>query len=219
MLEKFISYDGLPLKAGGAHSMSNADNLQVYLSMFSFFEELTNNPRSANILQLDLATKDEGSKAKFWNMVKFFGLPNWSFTGSRTGGFSWTFYVNEKQIPKAIELSKQFVNLTLTITWHFKFVNVNTKIILSGQDDIPVLDSRLGNSQVYMRLSQKITLSLWFVLPFDGLDGETIAYIKLIKARLPVKLSDNHWRIWTLSKNGNWTGRKLDVSITDVSKP
>jgi len=215
MLETFISYDGLPLKSGGAHSISNAEGLHAYQKLRSFFELMTTNPQSANIFQLDVSLKGEGSKANFWHMVRVFGLPNWSFYGSSTGGFIWTFYVNEKQIPKAIELSKQFANLTLAINWQFQFVAIETKAILKGQNDIPILDKRQPSSQVYLRLSQKNTMSLWFTLPFDGLDTGAIAYIKLLKANLPVKLSNNHWKIWKLSKNGNWISRKLDVSITD----
>ena len=215
MLKKFISYDGLPLKSGGAHSVSNADNHGIYLAVCDFLKCMTTDPPSVNKIILDISIKRKGATVSFWYMVMNFGLPNWSSTGSVTGGFVWIFYVSEKQINKAIELSKQFANLTLTMTWQFQFVNLKTKAVIKGQNDIPILDERLPNSQVYLRLSQKTTLSLWFTLPFDGLDKDEIDYIKLLKNKLPVKLSNNHWKVWTLSKNDNWISRKLDVSITD----
>jgi hypothetical protein len=215
MLEKFISYDGLPLKSGGAHSISNADNHGIYLAVCDFFKCLTTDPSSVNRIILDVSVKQKGTTVSFWYMVMNFGLPDWSSTGSINGGFVWIFDVSEQQIAKAIGLSKQFANLTLTMMWRFQFVNVKTKTTIKGQNNIPILDERRPSSQVYLRLSRKTTMSLWFTLPFDELDTDAIAYIKLLKAKLPVKLSNNHWKILTLSKNGNWIGRKLDASITD----
>lgn len=215
MLDTFISYDGLPLKSGGAHSISNADNHGIYLAVCDFLKFMTTDPPSFNRIILDNSIKQKGATVSFWYMVMNFGLPDWSSTGSITGGFVWIFDVSEQQIAKAIGLSKQFVNVTLTMIWRFQFINIKTKTTIKGQNDIPILDERQPNSQVYLRLSQKTTMSLWFTLPFDGLDSEAIAYIKLLKNKLPVKLSNNHWKVWTLSKNGNWIGRKLDISITN----
>jgi len=216
MPKRFISYDGLPIKSGGAHSISNTDNHGVYLAVRDFLECMTTDPPSVNKIILDISIKQKGATVSFWHMVVNFGLPDWSSTGSITGGFVWIFNVSEKQINKAIGLSKRFANLTLTMKWQFQFLDIKTKAVIKGQDYIPILDERLSNSQAYLRLSQKHTLSLWFTLPFEGLDTEAIDYINLLKTKLPVKLSKNHWKVWTLSKNGNWIGRKLDVSITNI---
>ncbi|MFD0751172.1 hypothetical protein ACFQZS_13560 [Mucilaginibacter calamicampi] len=212
MLSSFISYDGLPLKSGGAHMINNADRLQTYNTLSAFFESMTTNPSCVNTIELDIFSREEESKAKFWYMVRTFGLPNWSFFGSSRGGFIWTFNVDEKQMLKAIELTKKFGNVALRLVWRFQFVDIDTKEILNGQNEIPVIDERKYNSEIYVRLAKNASISLWLTLPFGHLDEKTASYIDLLKAKLPVKLSNNHWKIWTLSKNGTWMGRKLDVS-------
>jgi hypothetical protein len=216
-MKKFITYDGLPIKAGGAHRLNKYTSKQAYDAIKEFIELFTTNNAPFCTIALNSSHKKGNSKASFWSLVKMFGLPQWSLTNYLNEKESvWTWIVWNKHITKAIELNDLFDNLTLSILWHFKFVDPETREILAGQVDIPVVDERLHNSQVYLGYGEQQTVSFWFAFPFYELDSTAVDYIKLLRAKLPVAISNNHWRLWTLSDNNKLTSRKLDVTLTEV---
>lgn len=76
--------------------------------------------------------------------------------------------------------------------------------------EIPILDFRMHNSQIYLRLSSiKSTASVWFAFPFDELTEDNLKYLDGIQKTLPFKFSKHSWRLWKRSKNDNWTPRKI----------
>lgn len=215
MEQKFISYDGLPLKSGGSHRLNNIPGTLAYHQLTEFARTFTDKPLPFCTIQLNASDKSNGPKASVWFMIKTFGLPVWSLNYYlATREFTLKFRVGKNKIERAVNLRDEFVNVTFSATWLFKFIDPETGQVLPGQDNIPVVDIRLHNSQVYMRLGKGATVSLWFTLPFSGLTDDAVRYIKLLKNNLPVKLSYNHWRVWKLS-NGRLIPRKLDISAID----
>lgn len=104
--------------------------------------------------------------------------------------------------------------LVLSFEWRFLFTKDGK--VLPGQDDMPLLDDRLGNSmsRFYLRLgSKQSSASVWFVFPFEKLDEKNQSFIKTIVKDLPFKLSDKHWRLWRKSKNDNWLPSKIDAGV------
>ncbi|GAA4314037.1 hypothetical protein GCM10023149_10040 [Mucilaginibacter gynuensis] len=216
MDKRFISYEGLPIKSGGAHKINNGSGPRTYYLLLGFIEKLTNNPDPECILELNVSDKKVGLKATILYLIRNFGLPVWSQTNYlSTSEFVWKFYVRKKHINKALDIENKFANVTLSAMWRFKFINPETGKLLHDQDSIPVVDNRIHNSQIYLRLSKDITVSLWFTLPFADLNDEAVEYIKLLKVSLPVHVSNNHWKIWKFSKD-HLTSRKLNISITDA---
>lgn len=98
--------------------------------------------------------------------------------------------------------------------WRFKFISPQTGQVLSGHDDIPVVDERLHNSQIYLRFAQHVTVSLWLTLPFTDLNDDAVNYIKLLTDSLPFNISNNNWKLWKFTE-GRLMARKLNISIVD----
>ncbi len=149
-------------------------------------------------------------------MIRNFGLPIWSlnhYLPSRN--LVWIFFIRKRQTDKAFNISDRFSNVTVSVMWRFKFISPQTGKVLSGQDDIPVVDKRLHNLQIYLRFAQHVTASLWLTLPFTDLNYDAVNYIKLLKNSLPFNISNNNWKQWKFTE-GRLTARKLNISIVDV---
>jgi hypothetical protein len=82
----------------------------------------------------------------------------------------------------------------------------------SSLDQIPVIDFRLQNSRIYLRLQQRSTISIWFVFPFEELNETSRQYLAALSAALPFRPSDKHWRLWKKSKAGNWNPSVIDMN-------
>ena len=64
---------------------------------------------------------------------------------------------------------------------------------------------------MYLRISEKSTVSVWFAFPFEEIHQCEKEFIEDLKLNLPFKISDKHWRIWKYSKEGNWIARKIEI--------
>lgn len=92
---KFISYEGLPIKSGGAHKLTNTSGSKAYHLLLEFVEKLTNNPNPHCTIELNLSHK-QGLKANIWHMIRNLGLPIWSlnhYLSSRN--LVWIFSVRK----------------------------------------------------------------------------------------------------------------------------
>ena len=208
-MKTFISYEGLPINSGGAHSISSIPPIEVYNSLISFLKACTNFP-SPTVEFLFNASEAKGSGMKLWELTKQFGLPTWnfnSFLSSKQHVWSWT--VKSSKVETAFDYLTKIDTLTLTFKWKFKFINPETKEIIEGQDAIPAIDERLHNSQIYFRASERSTVSVWFTFPFSSLP-EAFNYFDPFQKLLPFTLSGKHWRIWSLSQNGKWIPRQRE---------
>lgn len=216
-MNKFISYDGLPISSGGAHSVSQKSPLENYNHALNFLKKFGDKtiPKSIE-LSLYQSDKNQYSTLKLIPKLSLkFGFPKMRNDGLLK---SWYWILKEKDIQNgfdSLELNKELPKnsmgpLTLSFLWNFKFKDPNTNKILKNQENIPELDVRVKNSRMYLRTSNRSTISVWFVFPFEQMDKYELQYLDDLKANLPFKTSDKHWRIWSKSKNGNWTPRKLE---------
>lgn len=148
---------------------------------------------------------------KHLSFIKIFDLPKidlYNSTGTTTSKLYYN--ITPQTIHKAIAQLSSQPEAIVSIMWQFKFVDPISKQIIPNQDLLPIIDERVVNSQLYVRLSQaQCTISPWFAFPFATINHSTKLYIEAIKNNLPFKLSDNSWRQWHLSKNGNWIPRLL----------
>jgi hypothetical protein len=206
-MNTFISYDGLPLASGGAHSISSLSPLEAYGCLVRFFDACTNHPYPETVLLLNLS---KGSVKLFWQLTKMFGLPKCKMNGVPP---RWEWRVKNTRIDAAFGSLQLSDALTLTLFWKFKLVHPDTKRQLEGQDAIPVLDERMHNSQIYFRASRKSTVSAWLTLPFSSF-AEAINYFAPFSELLPFKPSVKHWRIWKCSKNGIWSPRRTEQNLS-----
>lgn len=204
-MNTFISYDGLPISSGGAHSIGSLSPKEVYGSLVTFLNACTTNP-APEVELLFNPSVTTGSMRMVWQLTKMFGCPKWNMNHVQQ---EWVWTVKNKKVDAALEALKLSDALGLTFLWKFKFIHPDTKMVLDGQEAIPVLDERLYNSQIYFRTLQKSTVSAWFTLPFHSF-SEAANYFAPFTALLPFTPSPKHWRIWKCSKNGNWKPRRIE---------
>lgn len=219
-MNRFISYDGLPISSGGAHSVSKKSPLENYNKTVEFLEEFGDKTTPKSIeLSLFQSDKNEYSTLKLIPKLSLkFGFPKMRNDGLLK---SWNWSLTKKDIQNgfdALELNKELPTIsmgpvTLSFLWNFKFKDPVTNQILLNQEKIPELDIRVQNSRIYLRTSNRSTISVWFALPFEQMDKYESKYLDNLKASLPFKASNKHWRLWKKAKNGNWAPRKLEIKM------
>jgi hypothetical protein len=206
-MNTFITYEGLPISSGGAHSISSTPPDIIYNKTLQFLNTFTDSSLPTSLI----LTIEKPSIAKILKYSNILGLPKIdidSFIGAGQKLMHWTIPIHK--IDQVFELLPFDEKITVSILCKFKFVDIASKALIKGQDAIPIIDERLSNSQIYVRISKsKSTISTWLAFPFDSLTGDNLSYIDDMKKTLPFKFSDKHWRLWTLSKKGNWTPKVI----------
>ena len=217
-MNQFISYEGLPINSGGAHSVSRKTPIENYRKTLEFLNRFSDKTEPVDIdLILYQSEKKEYSTLKIITKLSLkYGIPKFENDGLLN---SWIWKLTKKDIAKGFEtlelnndLPKNLQGpLVLSFTWNFSFKDPKTNKILPNQEKLPELDFRIKNSRIYLRTSNKSSISVWFALPFEQLGKYENEYIKDLKSSLPFKLSDKHWRIWKKSENGNWNPNKIEI--------
>ncbi len=224
-MDTFISYEGLPVNSGGAHSLSKKPIDKIYFETVAFLQTFAN-CEDANETELTFySSQNKSYKAVpiLWSLTKIFGIPShnsWDLGSVKQHFYAWKLKRSDTQ--KGFEILEKYRHLpqnqygpiVLSFKWQFHFVEKNTKRALSGQDKLPIIDSRQQNSQIYLRLGQRPTISVWFAFPFTSLDENASNYISSLINHLPFKPSEKHWRIWRQSNHGNWRPEKLDINAS-----
>jgi hypothetical protein len=222
-MDRFISYEGLPINSGGSHSLGKKSVDKIYSDTLEFLHQFTNcsQPIESQLIFYSSQNGSYKTAPTLWQLVKSFGIPScniWNLAKIRQHFFTWK--LQRGGIEMAFKCLHTFSNLpenqygpiVLSLKWHFQFIDPLTKEVLEGQDKIPVVDSRQYNSQIHLRLGQKSTISAWLTLPFSELDDDSKKYIKSMTNQLPFYPSDKHWRLWKKSKKENWVPQVIDIN-------
>jgi len=212
-MQKFITYEGLPLSSGGAHQINKHSVTEVYGMLQSFAVKLTDQhqPQSVNLEFNGFILGEEIPFKLLWETIKAFGLPSWSlsqYLSTRTS--VWRWIITSRQIDKALAFHERFPKLTFAAIWRFKFIDPITNRVLPGQDNLPTVDERQLNSNMYLRGGLKTMVSVWFTLPFEELDSNSAGYIRLMQSHLPFTFSGKHWRLSRVN-DGKTSSQKLDI--------
>ncbi|MEO1032131.1 MAG: hypothetical protein AAFX55_12035 [Bacteroidota bacterium] len=218
-MSRFISYEGLPIHSGGAHSIGKKSPKASYTQTLDFLNVFADNTQAESIeLTLYESEKKEYSALKLLTKLTMkFGIPK---TRNDSWLRTWTWRLTEKDIEKELKIldlnnelpANPAGPIVFNFCWNFHFKDPYTNRVLPNQELIPELDSRIKNSQIYLRLSKKSTISVWFALPFEKMGTYESEFIKALTSHLPFKTSDKHWRIWNKSDKGHWTPRKLEIN-------
>jgi len=206
-MKAFITYDGLPMNSGGAHHLGSKSPKVIFNSFCNFITRFTINKYLD--IHIDLL---EFSWKNIYKYSLKFGIPSFDldyFIANRTKRIYWKS--GSKELDFYVDEISKGNDLLLGIKWKFKFIDEKTEKILPGQSAIPIIDERVTNSQVYLRLSNELsTASVWFAFPFDNLSEENLTYINDIQQVLPFKYSKYSWKLWQVSANKKWYSRKLE---------
>lgn len=221
-MDRFVSYEGLPINSGGAHGLGKKSVRDSYNQTNDFLRMFTDNavPRTVS-LTLYKANTFDFRKIK-WQLMKKYGFfprrETWDLGDSKQR--RWTWNLNPDKIEEGLRILEEQKNLpehqygplTLNILWHFRFIYPETRERIPNQELIPVLDERIQNSRALLTLKPKSTLSVWFAFPFDNQDKKFKDYIDVFIKHLPFTPSDKHWRLWEKGNNGDWRPTKIDIN-------
>lgn len=94
-------------------------------------------------------------------------------------------------------------------SWHFKFNDPDTGVVLPDQDSMPVIDVRLGpGSSLNLSTGKKTFVNAWFLFPFESASPEFERYVSRLQKELIFKFSPKHWRLWKVYPvRGLWPKR------------
>jgi|GEM_PF-3049917 hypothetical protein len=95
-------------------------------------------------------------------------------------------------------------------SWRFKFVDPDTGIVLPDQQDMPVIDVRLGaGSSLLLTTGKTASAYAWFLFPFENTSPEFESYVSRFQKELIFKFSAKHWRLWKAYPVRGWWPKKI----------
>lgn len=110
--------------------------------------------------------------------------------------------------------------VTVTAVYKFHLLDPRSRTTLPWQNPgfygnfSAVPGQLLGESQIYARISERSTVSLFLSFPFDDVSEDLIKTAGFVRAHLPFPLSANHWKRWCLAKSGKgYVGRRIDPEM------
>jgi hypothetical protein len=94
----------------------------------------------------------------------------------------------------------------LQVSWSFKFIEPETSLLLPDQEDMPVIDVRLGRgSSLNLTTGGKTSVNAWFLFPFESASQDLEHYVSRLQNELIFEFSPKHWRLWNhYPKRGLW---------------
>ena len=222
-MQAFLSYEGLPIKSGGGHSMGKKTPDEVYSNVKAFLASYTNAvlPEFFDLTFYSSQQKAYKTLPHLWRLVKIFGIPTWKWWNLEVRQHLFNWKIRSAKLDAAFKQLETFSQLpenpfgplVLSIKWQFYFTEPRTASILPGQQQLPLIDFRNQNSQLYMRLGKRSTISVWFAFPFEVIDDNCKHYLASVVKALPFKPSEKHWRLWKLSKNYNWIPKSINIDL------
>ena len=210
-LSAFILYDGLPVKAGGAHKLSRKNIEDVYNSIDHFATRYTD---CKIPLRVEVGMREFRWRSLFKYSLRF-GVPGfnwWNYWAVKKDLVHWN--ISSEGLRKKMADITDEDHMVIGITWSFNFIDQVTGNVLPNQQHIPIIDERRPRSGIYLRLSSTVkTISVWFAFPFEELNTANLKYLGDVQENLPFRFSPKSWRIYKRSKNGNWFSRKMDIPV------
>jgi hypothetical protein len=224
-----ITYDGLPLSSGGAHTLRQKGFVQTFNSLQGFVNSVSLKPEPSSVI-LELFDLGNGSYSHFLSLSSQFDNKFPRLRERQTGEYhshQWT--VSADELPSlVIELEKLrpipnagFVgrSLVVYVGWNLIFADSNGKPLpFQNRDDHLQFDIDfnrfLGESYVYARISETSTANLFLSLPFEDATDEALELVNRIQNCFPARPSSKHWKKWTITKSRKtYVGRKIPSLI------
>jgi len=216
-----ITYEGLPKSSGGAHVINENDMRLAWDKGNSFISKVSYELiEEKYILDVYVGCK-EIRKYIFRLLFKFGLMSKVDFFGNKAWWYvRWN--LSEKSASSAIEFISSITPLPeyLIVPIHlyregqFLLKDRMKDQVLHGQEKSYDFGDESGHktpiSNFRLNFTNKVSISVWLVLPFEAQNREFHEYVDFLKEHTPFRFSDNHWRCWSCSKNN-----KLKSSILE----
>jgi hypothetical protein len=208
-----VTYDGLPVSSGGAHSLGRMTRRTAYQRTIRF---------------LDLCTVPDGARAHAITFPADRVLPRVDppvgLRDQVERRFGRSGEILEDRVEDALafldEIAPQALNrygmasVWLTMRCRFRLLDPETGRPIPGQDpqrfggveyarSVP-----LGTSGILLSLHNQAALSVDFCIP-DPTANLLRRLMPWLAAQLPFKFSPKQWRVWTSTKTGTFRGKRL----------
>jgi hypothetical protein len=225
-----ITYDGLPVSSGGAHVLSRCGaqmalhRIRKFLSHCAAAPTLTHSsvevvrserfPVGFSLPLVERLTAELGKSSL--QRVGENVLHRWAIDADQIDDYV-------AMLQQACPLPADPFGLrpfVVGLGYSFRLAEPTTGVVLPGQDPemygrfSPRPGSCLGISQLYARISDRSSLSLFLNFPFDEQAEAFQALASHVQTHLPVRLSARHWKQWRPTKAGSsYVGRRIAVRL------
>jgi hypothetical protein len=226
-----ITYDGLPISSGGAHGLRTRSPKVALEQVRDFLRMCTDNSSPSDVFVEVIVSRSfqkEFTVPLAERLTAHLGTPIWRHAGAEDIAHRWTLTAH--QIDEHVELIAQACPLprhpfkiqpfVVAALFKFRLVSQETNVALPCQDVAyygnfsPRPGQLMGESQLYARISERSTVSLFLNFPFQERSESFLAAAAYVQANLPFLLSPNHWKQWRSTKRGSkYLGRRIRVQI------
>jgi len=230
-----ITYDGLPVSAGGAHRLRGKDRSAAWARILGFLTSFTTYEKPDDV-RLLLA---EGPRIDHAFVSRAHRHATHAF-GPAKRRLAIAGAVEEREhrwaltagdVDECLELMQSLepfpshwrgAPLVLAIGAAFRLCDPDSGVVFPAQD--PELYGRqeigglglLGLSRIHLRLGTTSTCALFLSLPFTEATQVVRAYARRIDQSLPFRLSKAHWSRWQVNAGGTrFYRRRISVLDTD----
>jgi hypothetical protein len=224
-----ITYDGLPISSGGAHTLRTRGLAAGFDALQSFADAVSLDSTPTNLVVEVM--KGKGVPERFTSLLgSDFDDRLLQRAARRVGdctSHQWT--VAPSSLPWVMSTLEQFRPIPKTkcvrpaalvhATWNLVLFDASRRPLpYQGREHYLDFDCDsqrfLGQSFVYGRISERTTANLFLSLPYDDVNGDVQRVAGQIQAHFPARLSFSHWKMWRLAKNGQrYIGRKISAPL------
>lgn len=219
----FLTYDGLPVKSGGAHSIRGKNLKLNWQKANNFIKNISASYLNAQyVLKLYLGCEEVRKYVEIFKL-KFGLYPKEKMASTYEKFYEWD--ITEDKVNEVIQIldeikpqPKHWIEpIRFEATSQFYLSNLDKKISLDGQSLDYNIDDGYGHytslSNFMITVTEKVLLSIWLVIPFRTIDAELKSYVNKLVEFAPVKLSDKHWKIWNYTNTQKLIGKKIDFHL------
>jgi hypothetical protein len=220
-----VTYEGLPISSGGAHSLGRMSRRDAYKRAMSFLATCTE-PISPIEVLFYVNDVPELPRQRYLDeeLERRFG---------KREGVLWQkgprLELDESRVGEALDfldnVDPQPTNgwgmapIWLWIIARFRILDPTTGRPLPGQDPerFPNIDPRwnqpLGTSMLKLILDNGARLGLDLCIPGE-VDDHLREVVLWLQEHLPMRLSPSHWRLWAPTRTGSLTFRRTPSPLT-----
>lgn len=217
-----ITYDGLPASSGGGHRIRGKNPMTSWLRARQFIKTFANISTESHYIEFYRGCK--AAKQFLPAMRRQFGyFPRRDNISVGEKCYIWR--LGREQAMSAARWMEEISPLPdhwlgpirLVHDAQYKLIDPDTREDLPNQRADHDFQDGYGHmtslSNFRLSMTNKVTLSLWLVLPFTEETEGFENYVRRLADEAPFKLSSKHWKRWQYSKAGNLYPRKLEVQL------